>query len=156
MRLLHISAPLVALGVVAALTPLASPAAAATTRYEAESATISQGVVEANHAGYSGTGFVNYDNVSGSSVQWSVTAPSAGAATIVLRYANGTTTNRPMDIAVNGTVVSGALSFAGTGNWDTWQTRSITVNLAAGSNTVRATATTAGGGPNVDYLELQP
>jgi hypothetical protein len=32
------------------------------TDYQAESASISQGVVEANHAGYTGTGFVNYDS----------------------------------------------------------------------------------------------
>ncbi|WP_327002271.1 glycosyl hydrolase family 8 [Dactylosporangium sp. NBC_01737] len=154
LRLRHVAAPLMALGVVAALTPLASPAAAATTRYEAESATISQGVVESNHAGYSGTGFVNYDNVSGSSVQWTVTAPSAGAATIVLRYSNGTTTGRPMDIAVNGTVVAAAASFGSTTNWDTWQSKTLTANLNAGTNTIRATATTANGGPNVDWLSV--
>jgi hypothetical protein len=122
--------------------------------YQAESATISQGVAESNHTGYTGTGFVNYDNVSGSYVQWPVTASAAGTATIVLRYANGTTTNRPMDIAVNGTVVSGALSFAGTGNWDTWQTKTITATVNAGTNTIRATSTTANGGPNVDKLSV--
>ena len=73
---------------VAVLT--ASPASAAT-RQEAEDAAISQGVVESNHTGFSGTGFVNGDNVVGSSVQWTVTAPAAGTATIALRYANGTT-----------------------------------------------------------------
>ncbi|HCU51432.1 MAG TPA: chemotaxis protein, partial [Micromonosporaceae bacterium] len=39
--------------------------AAAAVGYEAENATISQGVVESNHAGFTGTGFVNYDNVVG-------------------------------------------------------------------------------------------
>src|SRR6266542_3843492 len=34
-------------------------------RYEAERATISQGAVETAHAGYSGTGFVNYANLTG-------------------------------------------------------------------------------------------
>ncbi|MBB5873302.1 hexosaminidase [Allocatelliglobosispora scoriae] len=124
-----------------------------TTRYEAENATISQGVAEANHAGYSGTGFVNYDNATGSYVQWSITAAAAGPATLKLRFANGTMTNRPMNILVNGVVVASGLAFAGTGNWDTWQTRDIAVTLNAGANTVRATATTANGGPNVDYLE---
>jgi hexosaminidase len=37
-----------------------------TTRYEAEDATISQGVAESNHLNCSGSGFVNYDNASGS------------------------------------------------------------------------------------------
>ncbi|GAA0385089.1 beta-N-acetylhexosaminidase [Acrocarpospora corrugata] len=131
------------------------PAAGSTVRYEAENAAISQGVVEANHAGYSGTGFVNYDSVAGSRVQWTVTAPAAGTATLRLRYANGTTANRPMDITVNGTLVADELAFAGTGAWATWQTRTLTVTLPAGTSTIRAAATTAIGGPNVDYLEVQ-
>ncbi len=133
-----------------------NPAPPPPTRYEAENATISQGVVEANHLGFSGTGFVNYDNLVGSYVQWTVNAASAGTATVAFRYANGTTTNRPMDVTVNGALVADELAFGGTGNWDTWQTRTITMNLNAGANTIRATATTANGGPNADYVEVQP
>jgi polygalacturonase len=125
-------------------------------RFEAENARISQGIVEANHAGFSGTGFVNYDNVAGSFVEWTVDAAQAGAATLGIRFANGSTASRPMDIAVNGTVVSAGLSFPVTGAWTTWQTRNLTAALAAGTNTIRATATTASGGPNVDYLEVTP
>lgn len=130
----------------------ATPAQAATTRYEAESAAISQGVVESNHLGYSGTGFVNYDNLTGSSITFTVTAAQAGAASIALRYANGTTVNRPMAIAVNGAAPINR-DFNGTGNWDTWATSTLTTTLNAGSNTITATATTANGGPNVDYLD---
>jgi len=125
------------------------------TRYEAESATISQGVVQSDHVGFSGSGFVNYDNVAGSSVRWTVNAPAAGTTTLMLRFANGTTANRPMDVRVNGVLVATGLAFEGTGSWDTWQSRPVTVPLAAGANTVQATATTASGGPNVDYLEVQ-
>jgi hypothetical protein len=124
------------------------------TRYEAENATIAAGVVESNHAGHSGTGFVNYDNAVGSAVEFAVTAASAGAATLRFRYANGTTVNRPMDIAVNGAVVKAGLPFPGSGAWTTWQTITLPVTLAAGANSVKATATTANGGPNLDYLEV--
>ncbi|MFC9692377.1 CBM35 domain-containing protein [Kribbella sp. NPDC056951] len=120
--------------------------------YEAEDATITNGVVESNHAGFTGRGFVNYDNAVGSAVEWTVNATTAGPATVELRYANGTTANRAMDVSVNGTVVSPGLAFAGTGAWTTWQTRTITVNLVAGSNKIKAVATTANGGPNVDKL----
>src|SRR6266511_6364642 len=48
------------------------PASAAATRYEAETATIVQGVVESTHVGFSGTGYANYNNVVGSYVQWTV------------------------------------------------------------------------------------
>jgi hypothetical protein len=127
---------------------------AVATRLEAESATISQGVVESNHAGYSGTGFVNGDNVAGAAVQWTHNAATAGPATLTIRYANGTAADRPMDVSVNGAVVAPAASFPGTGAWTTWVSKSIGATLAAGANTIRVSATTAGGGPNLDYLEV--
>ncbi|GLX00135.1 glycosyl hydrolase family 8 [Microtetraspora sp. NBRC 16547] len=138
------------------LLPLAAtlPAHAATTVYQAEDATLSQASVATNHTGYTGTGFVDYVNTTGSYVQWSVSAAAAGSATLTFRYANGTTADRPMDIAVNGTTVSSGKAFNATGNWDTWADTSVTVNLNAGANTIRATATTAGGGPNVDKLTM--
>ncbi|MBB5779203.1 glycosyl hydrolase 2 galactose-binding domain-containing protein [Nonomuraea jabiensis] len=120
--------------------------------YQAEDATISQGVVESNHAGYTGTGFVNYDNVTGSYVEWTVNAATAGPVTLELRFANGTTANRPMTIAVNGTSVT--RDFTGTGAWTTWQTVTLTADLAQGVNKIRATATTSNGGPNVDRLSV--
>src|SRR6266511_3226308 len=84
------SVAIVAVVVCGLLTAI--PAEAGSTVYEAENATISQGVVEANHAGYSGTGFVNYDNVVGSWVEWAISGAPAGPATLSIRYANGTTT----------------------------------------------------------------
>ncbi|NUT33302.1 MAG: carbohydrate-binding protein, partial [Hamadaea sp.] len=129
-------------------------AAAAPLRLEAESALISQGVVESNHAGYSGTGFVNYDNLAGSFVEWSVDATAGGPVKLVLRYANGTTANRPMTITVNGAVAAADVAFPSTGTWTAWTSSTLTVALTAGTNLVRATATTANGGPNVDYLDV--
>jgi glucose/arabinose dehydrogenase len=140
--------------VVAAVLPLTLPAHAAATRYEAENATISQGTVASNHTGFSGSGFVDYTNITGSYVEWTVSAANAGTATIVLRYANGTTVDRPMDIAVNGSVVAAAVSFPPTANWDTWANKTITAQVPAGSVKIRATATTANGGPNADYLDV--
>jgi alpha-galactosidase len=123
-------------------------------RFEAENAVINQGVVATNHVGFSGTGFVDYNNVVGSSVEWTVNAAQAGAGRLTIQYANGSTANRPMDIAVNGTVVMPGQAFNPTGNWDTWANATVTAPLNAGANTVRATATTASGGPNVDFLEI--
>ncbi|GAA0951238.1 glycosyl hydrolase family 28 protein [Nonomuraea longicatena] len=124
------------------------------TLLEAENAVIGQGVIESNHAGFTGTGFVNYDNLVGSYVEFTVTAAQAGTATLTFRYANGTAVGRPMDITVNGTLAAGGLAFDPTGAWPTWTTRTVTVPLAAGANTVRATATTANGGPNLDRLSV--
>ena len=77
MRLRRFSLILPAILATAMAQPTLAAEPRAATDYQAESATISQGVVESNHSGYTGTGFVNYDNVVGSYVQWSVTAAAA-------------------------------------------------------------------------------
>jgi hypothetical protein len=123
-----------------------------TTRYEAEDATC-QGTVDSNHVGFSGTGFCNTTNAVGAYVEWTVNAASARTATLTLRYANGGTADRPVDLTVNGVAV-GSLSFPPTGSWDTWADATATATLQAGSNTVRVTATTSAGAPNLDYLEV--
>jgi hypothetical protein len=123
-------------------------------RYEAESAVISGGVVESNHAGFSGTGFVNTDNAAGPYVEWTVNSAAGGAATLSIGYANGTTVNRPLDVTVNGVLVRDELAFAGTGAWTTYSSVQVPVTLQAGENKVRVTATTANGAPNLDYLDV--
>ncbi|MCW2918566.1 MAG: Glucose/sorbosone dehydrogenase-like protein [Actinomycetia bacterium] len=123
-------------------------------RYEAEDATISQGTVATNHSAYSGKGFVDMANgVAGAYVEWTVNVATAGSTAFTVRYANGTTVSRPMDVSVNGTLAA-SRAFNGTGSWNTWADAAISANLKAGSNTIRLTATTAKGGPNLDYLEL--
>jgi alpha-L-fucosidase len=135
-------------------------AAAGTTpppgRYEAEDATFSAGgTVDSNHTGFSGTGFVNTANATGAYVEWTVNTAAAGNKSLALRYANGTTVDRPMDISVNGTTITPGASFPGTGSWNTWATKTITAALNAGNNTIRVTSLTTDGGPNLDYLDVQ-
>ncbi|WP_405670385.1 PQQ-dependent sugar dehydrogenase [Streptomyces sp. NBC_01530] len=145
-------------GVAAALAlPLAGlgqGTALAATDYQAENAQISQGTVATNHTGYTGTGFVDYTNVRGSSVEFTVSAASAGTSAVTFRYANGTSVDRPMDISVGGTVVASGVSFPATADWNSWTTKTVNVPLAAGSDKIRATATTANGGPNLDRISV--
>lgn len=124
------------------------------TEHQAENATLSQAAVFSNHAGFTGTGFVDYTNVAGGYIEWTVTAAAAGSRPGAIRYANGSTAARPMTIAVNGATVATGLTFNPTGSWSTWTEQAINVPLVAGANTIRATATTATGGPNVDRLTL--
>jgi alpha-L-fucosidase len=121
-------------------------------RLEAEGATC-EGTVDSDHAGFSGTGFCNTTNAVGASVQWTVNRDAAGAATLRIGFANGTTTNRPMSLSVNGGAPV-TVDFPPTGSWETWAVATVPVTLAAGANTVRLSATTAAGGPNVDYLDV--
>ncbi|MEU4536528.1 GDSL-type esterase/lipase family protein [Streptosporangium sp. NPDC023825] len=148
---------LVAMTMALAGAPIAfaTGAHAATTRYEAESApAVCGGVTASDHSGYSGGGFCDTTNAVGSAAQFTVSAPAAGTATLSVRYANGTTANRPADISLNGTTVQSGLAFEGTGAWTTWATKSLPVQLNAGTTTVRLTATTSGGLGNIDYVEV--
>jgi len=123
-----------------------------TGRFEAE-AGLCHGTIDANHAGFSGTGFCNTTNAVGSAEEWTVHRDAAGTATLVFGFANGTAATRPMDVSVDGTAV-GTLAFGATGAWTTWRTASVQVPVHAGDNTVRITASTAAGGPNVDYVDV--
>jgi pectate lyase len=136
-----------------ALMSHAPTATAAPTRYEAESGTCT-GTIDSNWAGYSGSGFCNGTNASGAYLQVTVNASASGTATVGIRFANGTTTTRATSLIVNGNTVQSP-SFEGTGAWDTWVTRTVSVSVNAGSNTIRLNPTSAGGLPNVDYLDFE-
>lgn len=141
----------------ATVAPTPTPTATATPTggtYQAENASISNAIIENEHSGYTGTGYVNYDNETGSYIEWTVNVPSSGTYTLSFRFANGTTTNRPVDIYVNGSRVITGLAFNGTGSWTTWSTQTVNVSLNSGSNKIRAIATTSNGGPNMDKLDI--
>ena len=97
---------------------------------------------------------MDYNNVTGSYVEWTVNVASSGNYNLTFRYANGSTTNRSLDIYVNGSKVISNLAFNGTGAWATWGTQTANVSLNSGSNKIRATATTSNGGPNMDKLDI--
>ena len=83
-----------------------------------------------NHPGFTGTGFVDYANMAGSFVQFSVNRSAAGTVKLTFRYANGSTANRPTNLIVNGATVT-TIPFAPTGAWTTWSCASV----ASGSTT---------------------
>ncbi|MCD0447245.1 carbohydrate-binding protein [Glycomyces sp. A-F 0318] len=143
------------LAAVAIPTAASLTAQAAAVRYEAENSPATcAGTIDSNHAGHSGSGFCNSDNAVGAASQFTVNASTAGNATLAIRYAHGATDTRSADIVVNGTTVQSASAFSATGAWTTWSTKTVTVPLNAGSNTVRLVATTGAGLANIDYVEL--
>ncbi|MFF8594788.1 carbohydrate-binding protein [Streptomyces sp. NPDC015220] len=130
-------------------------AQAAATRYEAESSpAVCTGTIDSDWSGYSGSGFCNGTNAVGASAQFTVTAATAGTATLKVRFANGTTAARPADVTVNGSA-AGSASFEATGAWNTWVTKTLTVPVRAGGNTVRLSPTTSAGLANIDYLDAE-
>ncbi|MFI7293234.1 PQQ-dependent sugar dehydrogenase [Streptomyces sp. NPDC050121] len=143
-----------ALALAVPLLGLSAATARAATDHQAENAVVSQGTVATNHTGYTGTGFVDYTNIKGSYVEFTVSAAAAGTSSLTLRYANGTAVDRPMDVSVGGTVVASGVSFPATADWNTWASKSLDIPLTAGTNKIRATATTDNGGPNLDRISI--
>jgi pectate lyase len=137
------------------LVAASSAAQAAPTRYEAESSpAVCTGTIDANWPGFSGSGFCNGTNGTSGFVQFTVNASAAGTATVGVRFANGTTAARPANLVVNGSTVQ-APSFEGTGAWSTWVTKTLSVSVAAGNNTIRLNPTTSNGLPNLDFLDFE-
>lgn len=132
----------------------------ATTEHEAEDGTLGGGVVVAtNHAGYSGTGFVDYPGHTGTDVKvsWQVTPNVGGVYNLTFRYANGSgsTPNRPLTLRVNGVTIQ-SVTFPNTGDWTTWQTVTVSgVTLNSGANTIEMVADTVIG-PNLDKMTVSP
>jgi hypothetical protein len=122
--------------------------------YQAEDATLSGPVVASSNPGYTGTGYADYQNASGDYVQWTVQVATAGTHSLIFRYANGGSGDRPLAITVNG-ADAGTLPFSTTGNWTSWDDEELVLTLPAGTSTVRATATGESGG-NIDYLGISP
>src|SRR5205823_4716270 len=77
--------------VAAALFAPGTRANATTTTYQAETGTIFHGTVDSDHAGFTGTGFVNGTNEVGSWVEISINVGTAGSTSLAYRFANGTT-----------------------------------------------------------------
>ncbi len=123
--------------------------------YQAEDAVvIYHGIIENEHTGFTGEGYVNLDNEVGSYLEWIISLADSGSQTATFFYATGVDQDRQMEIKVNNVVVEPALSFPPTGAWTTWSTQTITVTLDSGVNILRMTSTTSNGAPNLDKMEL--
>jgi rhamnogalacturonan endolyase len=112
------------------------------------------GTIDNNNAGFTGAGFANSTNATGSGVNWRVTVPSAGSYTISWRYSNGGGTDRPGSLLINGGTAVSSINFPATTDWTTWTTASTVVNLNAGTTDIRLQATGSGGLANIDNINI--
>lgn len=122
--------------------------------YQAEDVTSFVGEIESNHTGYTGTGFVDLTNAVGSHIEFNVNVADAASYNLLVRYASGSTSNRPMEIKVNSSVQFDTVNYQPTGDWIIWVVDTLTIDLNAGANTLRWTSLVAEGGPNFDKIEL--
>lgn len=123
-------------------------------KYEAENGVFNKTVLESTHEGFSGKGYANLDNEVGSSVTLSVVTAGEGDKDVKIVFANGSTANRPVSVAVNGKVQVESVDFESTGAWESWDSSTVTLKLPAGASTITIASLTKDGGPNIDRIEF--
>lgn len=112
----------------------------------------SQGWTEANHIGFVGKGFFNFDNAVGRYATYKMTSyQSASNAKMFIRYCNGKTTTSKMSVQVDAKTYE--VEFPPSGSWDKWDTVYVDdVWLDACDFDLVMTSLTSDGGPNVDAV----
>ncbi len=124
-------------------------------QYEAESAEVSGGTVEAALEGYSGTGYVSFDGDLEGRIEWSTDMPRAGTKTLTWRFMNLTANEVPIALYHNGLRVRHELVFSSTADVDGWVLLSDEVYLVAGDNKIEIIISATGEqGLCVDMLEI--
>jgi polygalacturonase len=138
-----------------AVTALNVSAAFTTTYFEGENYTSQSGcVVGTENFHYIGTGYCDMGG-NGSYVEWNnIYSATSGAKTLLIKYANGSGANRQCELKVNGAVVKNMLFPSKFNDWTYYWIGRVVVNLNAGNNTVRLTANTSNGGPNIDNIAI--
>ena len=121
--------------------------------YEAEDAAMAGARPASNNGGFSGTGYADFANAAGDTLTWTVNATHNPQKHLMVRYANGAASDRPLELTVNGRVVRPALSFPSTGSWSTWRFATLPVPLDPGPNTVRLRSI-GSNGPNIDWIRV--
>lgn len=119
------------------------------TVFQAETGLLTDVTIKQTHAGYQGSGFADYSDRGGGSIQWTYIAPANGEVEISLRYA--TKNPRPLDLYIDGTR---RLRFEclSTGSWSTWREENAVLNLGKGAHVLHLDAPFTG--PNVDFLSV--
>ena len=109
------------------------------------------GVKEATNGGYSGDGYANVDNKSGSTVKYGITAAEAGKYTLYLQFANGKGT-RTASLKVGEATVVEEIVMESTDSWTTWKNKSFEVELPEGYSEITFVSTSSEGMANIDYI----
>jgi len=132
------------------------------TFYEAEEGHLQGDLSLANdHAGYTGVGFAAGFRAVGASTSIPVEVAEAGTYDVGLRYTNGATPaaadgDRSVTVYVNGVKVRQTV-LPPTQAWNLWATRTETLELRSGSNTIEYRVDPGDTGHvNIDHISVRP
>ena len=123
--------------------------------FQAEDGFKNRAAARTDYKGWIGASYVDFYEETGSFLQVSVVAPATGITTLEIRYSNGDEEDRPMEISVNGNVISSSLSFLPTTAWTVRGLQTTIIPLVLGENVIRFTSITPMGGPNIDWIAFE-
>lgn len=123
--------------------------------YEGENTAMYNSVAESINTGFSGNGYANFYNETGSSIEFAVCVSENNKNNLIITFSNGTSAARPISVSVNGSVVINSLGFDQTGSWTVWNKQAVSVDLQKGINTIKFISLSSDGGPNVDNIKLE-
>lgn len=112
----------------------------------------SESLLQTEHSGFNGDGYVNFVPDSGGYALWAVSVPDAQTYNFEIRYANGSE-DRTVNMTYAGDYQQ--ITFPQTGDWANWETITGTVDLPSGDVDL-AIETTGQDSGNVDQIELWP
>ena len=111
-----------------------------------------KGVKEATNTGFTGEGYANVDNETGSYVTYGVTAAVAGKYTLYISFANGGSSARGYTVTVGDKTLIADGSMESTGGWTSWKTQSVEVELDTGYSVLKFESLSKDGMANIDYI----
>ena len=110
------------------------------------------------HAGFTGTGYVNFPSVGGS-FSFPILIPSNGTYPMSVRYSFAfTDPDRQLDVFVDGVEIFSDWRFPTTLAWSNWAYQTIDIPLTAGSHQIKlATSQNElnNDGPNIDHILIE-
>lgn len=119
-------------------------------KYQADKGTATSSFIETTNAGYHGDAYVNFDK--GGFVVVPVTVDVAGEYKFEVDFANGSGEKR--SLVVSAGEASASVEFEVTSAWGVWQTKSFSLDLAAGKNDVKFATLEGKDGPNIDQFDV--
>ena len=108
-----------------------------------------KGSVGTEDEDYTGDGYYDFENSKSSYATWKIVSSADAKTTMGIRYSNGDKRARDMILVVNDEEI-GTVNFAETGDWSTWKTLPIDIELNEGENEITLKSTIKQGGPDVD------
>lgn len=110
------------------------------------------GSIGNDNPGFTGVGFANSNDAAGAGIDWQMYFDESPVKSFTFRYA--CTADLTADMLIDGSTVATGVRFPSTGALSTWGFITVHGGASEGISNVRLQAVSAGGLPNVDYVEV--